>query len=453
MIGRYLYQLVFCGWSCLFPLLGIAEISIAPDTLILSLESSIERALKYNLQIQQSALAIKSEQISWIQAKTNLLPSVGAVGRFNYNVGRSVNPITNDFTDQPVRSQDYGISADLLLYDGGRNIRAIRNQKGAVLAARYDLSATERETILAVMQAYLEVLLRRELWEEAYRRIQKTDEEIQRTQLLVDAGEVSPVNLTQLRAQRAENQLTVVRNQNDWQQAQLVLRQITFVASNQLIDVVNPDLNAEILPPTQSLSIIYQQAQRLDPALKRAVVHQELAESNIKIAKGAYLPTVNLSVGGYSSYSDSPPPYLESYTYTRQLDFNLRKYLSLELSVPIYSQGQVKARVQQAKVDHRRVDIALMEEQQRLWEALEIAYWNTKTSWEEYQAAQDRENAVRKAFKAAEVQFELGVIDVISYTQTERQLSEAVAARVQSKYQLIFYQKILDFYQQPSLGQ
>ena len=443
MKNYVLYQCV------LLFLMGTLRAATPPDTLKLSLETSIERALSRSLQVKQDALTIEAEQAATEQAHANLLPSVGAISRYNYNVGRSINPVTNDFTDQPVRSQDYGISADLTLYDGWRNVRAIRNQKDALQAARHDLSATERQTVLSVMQAYLSVLSRRELWEEAQQRVREADEELQRTQLLVTEGEASPTNLTQLRAQRAEDQLTAIRNRNDWQMAQLQLRQLLFIPINQPIRVADPDLAEEALPISQPLAVLYEQAQQVDPALKGAALRQTIAQRGIKIAKGAYLPTVTLNAGGYSSYSDTPPPYLETHSYGDQLDFNLRKYVSLELSIPIYNQGRVKSQVQQAKIEHQRADVSMVQQQQRLWEALETAYWNAHTSQEEYQAAQEREATAREAFASATTQLELGVIDVINYSQVKQQLNEAVAARVQSKYQVIFYRKILAFYQRP----
>ena len=438
------------GWLCLLLITGNLQAAPA-DTLLLTLETAVERALSHNLQIKQDALAIKSQQTAVDQAKANLLPSVGAVSRYNYNVGRSINPVTNDFTDQPVRSQDYGISADLTVYDGWRNVRTIRNQKDALQAARHDLSATQRQTVLSVMQSYLSVLSRRELWEEARYRVQETEQELQRTQLLVVSGEVSPTNLTQLRAQRAEDQLTAIRRQNDWQLAQLQLRQWLFIPSHQAIRVVAPKLPESTLPETESLAALYEQAQRIDPALRGAAVRQSMAERDVKIAKGAYLPTLKLNLGGYSSYSDNPPPFLERYSYTDQLDFNLRKFISFELSVPIYNRGQLKSRVQQAKIDRQRTDLSMIQQQQRLWETLETAYWNVQTLTQEYRAARERASTAEEAFQSATTQFELGVIDVISYSQAKRQLNEAAAAAIQTKYQLVFHRKMLAFCQSATL--
>lgn len=434
--------ILFWGLLAYIPILASP-----PDTLTLTLEKAIERALQQNLQLQQDALSIKTAQVNLDEAKSNLLPALSGVSRYNYNVGRSVNPVTNDFTDQPVRSQDYGLSASLTLYDGWRNIRTIQQGKDGLQLAGLELATSRRQTVLTVIQAYLEVLTRRTLWKEAQQRIVETDQELQHTERLVEVGEVSPTNLTQLKAQRAEEQLTMVRYHNDWQLAQVQLRQLLFLSADQPVALSAPVVEQTINYSVPLLTTLYQHAQLLDPALQGASINQMIAERAIKMARGAHLPTVRLTLGGYSSYSDNPPPFLENYTYARQLDFNLRKFVGLEMSIPIYNQGQIRAGVQRATIDRQRADLSQLQAQQRLWETLETAYRNTQSALKEYEAAIAREAAAEEAFRSTTTQFNLGVIDVISYSQVKSQRNEATAVRIQARYRALFFQKILAFYQ------
>ena len=421
------------------------------DTLLLSLDECIDQALQQNLQVQQSALEIEAAQIDLHEAKNRLLPNLAGVSRYNFNVGRSVNPVTNDFTDQPVRSQDYGLSAGLTLYDGWRNVRAIQQGKSALQRAGYSLAASRREIVLTVIQSYLEVLTRRALWKEAEQRIEETNQELKHTERLVAVGEVPPPNLTQLKLQRSEEQLTAVRYRNDYQLAQVQLRQLLFLPVSQLFHLQTPTHEQESLRDLVSLEALYSRAQTIDPAIKGAAVDQKMAQRTVKIAQGGYLPTVQLTLGGYSSYSDNPPPFLETLSYSGQLDFNLRKFVGFELTLPIYNRGRVKADVQRARVDLQRADLSQLQTQQRLWETLETAYRNTQSARDEYQAAQEREAAAEEAFASASVQFELGVMDVVSYSQVKSQRNEATAFRIQAKYRALFFEKILTFYQEATI--
>ena len=436
--------------GCLLVLLLRGPAGATPtDTLVLSLEECIEYALQHNLQLQQDALAAETARVAVSEAKGLLLPSVSGVGRYNYNVGRSVNPVTNDFTDQPVRSQDYGLSANLTLFDGWRTIRTIRYRQDDLRAVQYELSASQRQVVLTVIQTYLEVLTQQELLVEARRRHRQTRHEIARTQRLITSGEVSPTQRTQLEAQRADDQLTVVQRKNGQQLALLRLRQLLNVPVKQPVRVLPPpSADQRVVATLPSLPELYQRAQRVDPALQGAALRQAMAQQAIKIAKGAYLPVLQATAGGYSSYSDNPPPFLEQLSYGGQLDFNLRKFVGLELSIPIFSQGQVRGAVQRAKIDQRRADVAVLQQQQQLWETLETIHGNAQAAVEEYRAAQERVVAVRKAFRSATTQLSLGVIDILGYSQAKQQLNEAMAYRVQAKYRALFHRRLLTFYQQ-----
>lgn len=433
----------------LFPLAGAANLQ--SDTLLLSLDECIDRGLQQNLQVQQNALAIETAQIDLYEAKSRLLPNLAGVSRYNFNVGRSVNPVTNDFTDQPVRSQDYGLSASLTLYDGWRNVRAIRQGKDALQGASFSLAATRREIVLTVIQSYLEVITRRALWAEAKQRIAETNQELKHTDRLVAVGEVSPANLTQLKLQRSEEQLTAVRYRNDYQLAQVQLRQLLLLPSNQRLYLQAPTHKQEALQDLPSLENLYTRVRSIDPAVKGAEVGQKMARQAVKIARGGYLPTVQVTLGGFSSYSDNPPPFLETLSYGDQLDFNLRKFIGFELTLPIYNRGRIKADVQRARIGLQRADLEQLQAQQRLWETLETAYRNTQSARDEYRAAQEREAAAQEAFASASVQFDLGVMDVISYNQVRSQRNEAVAFRIQAEYRALFFEKILSFYQQETI--
>lgn len=419
-----------------------------PDTLVLTLDRCIKRALKQNFQVQQNTLQVKTARVNLQEAQNNLLPSLSGVSRYNYNVGRSVNPVTNDFTDLPVRSQDYGLSANLTLYDGWRNVRNIRQQKDAVRLSQYELNASQRQTVLTVLQTYLTVLSRWALWQDAQRRLNETEAELDRIRELVTAGELSPVQLTQLKAQRADDRLTVVRTRNDWQLARGQLRRLLFVPPDRAIRIRAPRLD-QSGAPLPDLTEVYQQASAVSPALRGVTTQQLMSDRAVKMARSAHLPTVQLTLGGYSSYSDRPPPFQESYSYVDQLDFNLRKFVGVEMTLPIYNRGRIRAEVQRATIGQQQADLEFQQARQQLREAVETAYYNAMAARDEYRATQERELAMQEAMRSATHQFEIGVIDAITYSQARSQLSEATAARIRTKYQAMFYQKILDFYQNP----
>ena len=90
------------------------------------LTNCINYALTNNIQIQKSKITLEQSKISTKLAKAQLFP----------NLSGSIN---QDFTNYPIQtaggttsssySGNYGISSSLLLFDGGKTEKNIREQK------------------------------------------------------------------------------------------------------------------------------------------------------------------------------------------------------------------------------------------------------------------------------------------------------------------------------------
>lgn len=427
--------------------------AVQSDTVTFSLEECIAFALKNNLELRHKEMDIKAGSIDLARAKNNLLPSINGSTQYYFNQGRSLDPVTNAFTDAPVKYQKYGLNVNLTLFDGLMNFRTIKNKKEHLQASIYGKSAYQRVVIVDIVKAYLDVLLLTELLKDGEQRSRSTLEELHRTERLVKAGEISPTELSQLKAQYADNQLTVISRKNDVRIGYLQLQQLLNVSSEHPFQIEIPAMAKQNISSFPfSLEGLYEIAQQLEPGIKEASLKKEIAEREIAIARGNYYPQLQLLAGAYSSHSSNPAVFLNESSYLDQLDFNLQKFVGFELSIPVSNNGKIKSQVQKAKVLEQMAEIDLLIARQSLWKALETVYANALAAKEEYHAATTRTLAVEEAYENASRQFELGVIDAIAFSQSQSQLENAVSYQIQRKYEAVFYQKMLSFYQGQSLN-
>src|SRR5215211_4763415 len=68
----------------------------------LTLQQSIETAIKNNLNVKQSEFLMQTAGVTQRQAKTNLLPDLIANVNHGINQGRSIDPFTNSYINQQV---------------------------------------------------------------------------------------------------------------------------------------------------------------------------------------------------------------------------------------------------------------------------------------------------------------------------------------------------------------
>ena len=85
-----------------------------------SLERCIQYAQQNSLTIKQSEYAVESAQLQEKSSKAERYPNLNASGSFGIQSGRTIDPTTNDFVNQSVSFNSYGLNAGATLFNGFR---------------------------------------------------------------------------------------------------------------------------------------------------------------------------------------------------------------------------------------------------------------------------------------------------------------------------------------------
>lgn len=243
-------------------------------------------------------------------------------------------------------------------------------------------------------------------------------------------------------------------------------------------EVESPDEGGMIAP----LSEIYNTAVALQPDVKAAEARVESAEYDVAIAQGSRSPSISASgfLGtAYSSVADDmlpkegssfteiempvgylasdptqtvvstrsiPTEYTEN-TYWNQLDFNLRRGVSIDMNIPIFNGWQTKSAVSRAKINKEMAAMDVVNTKNVLRQNIEQAYLDVQAAQQRYAATKKQVEALQEAFRVNEQKFNLGVINALDYNLAKTNLNVAESEMIQSKYDYVFKTKILDFYQ------
>ncbi len=482
---------------CLTSLCFISHSLIAQDnpsanTRQLSLQECIDIAVANNLTIRTTELNVLQDQVALEQSKADLLPSLNANTGFGYNVGRSINQFTNEYVDQPVTQQNMGITADVILFNGFRKLKTIKRNKLNLLDSQYGLKAQQNEITLDVVEAYVQTLLNAELLRNAQFTSQSTQSQLERTRRLVDAGSLPIGNVLQLESQAATDELNIINATNNLALAELQLRQLLLIPEDEIIEVEEPvfDLPESIQLPNSAYEIYQQSAMDL-PQIKQAEAQVDAAQYGIAIAKADFYPRLNLSGGLFSQYSSIAPPQIpvsgtnnitrvfptENFlvvpdglpgfeagsripvfteaelpaeftdnTYLNQLDFNFRRFVQLNLSIPIFNNWQVRSNVSNAQIGLENARLNEVNQRNLLRQTIEQVYLNVRFNAQQYQAAERRVAQFQRAFEDTERRYQAQAIDVYAYNQAQNDLTAAEADALQTKYNYLLSLKVLDFY-------
>jgi outer membrane protein len=319
------------------------------------------------------------------------------------------------------------LSGSQLLYSGGRTGAAMAIAREYREVARLGMVEQTAEIELQVRTAYVNALLAQEIAASAQQALEQAEAFLQQERLRLSAGRASELEVLRAEVSRDNLRPQLVQAQNSAELSLLNLKRLvdvpldTPVALTTRLDVpgaealARPVLAAEALERRASVA----QAER----------QETIAQQNIRVARGAFLPSVSLSMNyGKLLYPTS--------TVDFSGDWRTDWTAGLNVSIPLLSGGQRAAQLQQARIQAEQARLQLAQ----LREGVQLQYT---------QAAGERERA-RTAIVARQttVQAAQRVYDltVLRYNQglaTQLEVSQARLELLQARTNLA--QAVADF--------
>jgi outer membrane protein len=442
-----------------------------------TLQQCVDYAIKNNIQVKQTQLSADLAQSNLTQSKANLLPSLNANASNFYNYGKTIDQFTNSFATERVRSDRYSLQSNVTLFNGLQAYNTIKQNQLALSASKYDKEKMVNDIALFVASAYLQILFNLELLDISNQQVLLSKAQVERTKKLLDAGSIARGNLLNIESQVANEELTVINAENNLAISYLNLAQLLELTDTKNFKIVRPALpeliNAEI---KEDVASIYQNALSNRPEIKSADLKLKSAEKGIAIAKGALSPQLTMggSYGsGYSglskrlignpTYGIAPTGYFTSSNedvlgpvllnsfertpFSTQIKDNVNKSFGFNLSIPIFNGFQVKNAINRAKINKENAQLNLEAEQKQLYKSIQQAYSDAQGAIKKYSASQKAVSALRESFLYSEQRYTLGMLNPLDYTDAKNKLTKAESELVQAKYDFIFKQNILNFYQ------
>ena len=425
-------------------LLGLVFSASAQEGKKWTLRECVEYALENNISVKQSELDLENAKLNKMDAIGNLLPTLNGNASYTTNTGASINPTTNQFENETFSSFTTGASSSLTLFDGLRNIRQLQRAKLSRLASQYQLEKMESDIALAVANSYLQVLLNKANLEAIKSQNEVSQEQLERTQNLVDAGTLPQGDLLEIKATIANEIQQIVVAENNIQISLISLAQLLLIEDYETFQIVDEGyevISTEIadLAPQE----IIRNAQSSRPEVKIAEKNVELAEKDVEIARGSYYPTLSAFFNYNTRYSDND--FLNR-NFTDQLWQNDGLGYGFRLNVPIFNGLSVRTNVKRNKINLQRTEYQLEQAKLDLESNVYQAYVDAKGAAKSYEAALSALESQELAFEYATDRYEVGLTNAFDFSQSKQRFDNAKINVNQAKYDYIFKLKVLELY-------
>lgn len=448
-----------------------------------SLKQCVDYALANNLAVQRSAYNVESSEVDLRQSQFSRLPSLNGSASYGYSWGRGLDPVSNQFVSQEIKSSNLSTNSSLLLFNSFRINNQVKQYQNAYQGSVEDLAKAKNDLILNVANIFINVVFNKELVNNARFQLESSQHQLERTTKQVAAGALPKSEQLNLDAQVATNEVTLIQQENALTLSILRLKQALRIPATQDLDVEIPNLSPEELVIDQSRDEIYSVARQTMPEVRAAEFKIQSSLYAVKAARGNLYPRLSLNGGintnfsstqeaqfypdftGYT-FSDKPVAYVGNAdasqpVYTRspngtyrntyglgdQFKDNIYKTLGLQLTIPILNGFTSRAAVQRSIVQNQQAKINAQEIEQTLRQNVETAYNDAISSSKTYNSALRQVAARTEAYRMMEQRYSAGSATSFEYQIAQNNLFQAQADLSRAKYDFIFKKKVLDFYQ------
>lgn len=443
-----------------------------------TLEDCIDYALENNLDIQKQIQAVEADRATLLQSGLSMLPNLNFSASNIWNTGQTIDQYTNTFATTTVRSNNFGISSNMTLFNGLQKFNAVKRNQIELMASRYDLDVIKNDISLAVAGYYLDILFNKEILDVAERQLATTEEQVERVRKMVEAGAAAQGDLLNIQAQASTEELNAVAARNNLNISYLSLQQLIDLPISSDFDIEKPRLK-EVAPPKEMVTAetIYGHALTTRPEIKSAELRIESAKKSLAIARGAQSPSLTFGGSYATGYSgaaktadaDIPPvittypigitqlthdtvlgyQYTYSYrtkTFSEQWNDNDNFSVGFNLYIPIFNGWQVRSSITQAKIQRNIAELDLEQKKRTLQKTIEQAYADAVAALQKYNSADQKVQAQEESFSYTEQKFDVGLVTSYDYNNSKKDLTSAQSELLQAKYDFIFKTTILDFY-------
>jgi len=149
---------------------------------------------------------------------------------------------------------------------------------------------------------------------------------------------------------------------------------------------------------------------------------------------------VNASSSG--NYTDR----LQSSFGDQVFDQRRTESIGFNLSIPIFDRLQTRNQVQQARVQRDNARITLEGNRQNVAIQVREAYLDYGNAQKRLDVTAVQERAAERALEATQERYNVGSATLVELTQAQADFVSAASDRVQARYELVFQQRLIDYY-------
>ncbi len=401
------------------------EDGMGEQTVKLSLEQCIQRALAVNTEVLKAGYEVQRSKSSVLTSFSAFLPKVGTSA--SYSRWETGGRVIDDWIVTTDRSYSTSIYLVQSLFTGGRNLTGFLQAREQRKVSEEVLRRTKHEVAFTAIQKYLEVLRAERLLKVKEEALELSKQRYQKAQAMMEVGSAVRSDVLRAKVELKRNELDVIVARNNLRIAQASLCHFLGIedgCSLELEDI----LEAE--GKEYNLNEALQLATSLRPELRAAQASLEARKYGLWYERSGWLPNVTFR-GSYDWTGSELPERLS--TIGEDSRWGWRINLSFDLFTGLRRLSQTRSAsllVKSAEQDlvQTRRDISL---------EITQAFYNVQEAKQRVEVSKATVEVAEEELKLAEERYRLGSATMLEQIDAQVALSEARTSYIEALYDYV----------------
>lgn len=422
-----------------FLVMAFMQLHAQSEDFTFTLEEAKAYALKNGYQIKLAELDVDKSKSKVNETISIGLPQISAGGQYINNIEIPPTAVPAEFfggEEGELATVRFGaeqtmsanITANQLIFDGSYLV-GLQATKVYLELSKNELEKSKIDVLSLVTQAYGNVLVAEENLEILNNNRKNLEQLAYESEEVFKAGlgEEQDRDQAKLNLQSLTNQY-----ENAGRQLEVAKNQLKFMIGVPVEANLTLTDNLDAIISTSKGSFAEKEFNLENHIDYRSVITQEKATQLVlKQNKSVYLPTLS----GFYTYQTNS--FSNEFNFFGDGDWLSGQFVGLNLNVPIFTSFANKNRVQQAKLDYQKIQVA----KQQVEQNLKIQSENAKSiylfSMNQFEIANENLDLANRIYDKEKAKYDEGVSSSLSLTIANNQLLQAQQTYIQASFQLI----------------
>lgn len=420
--------------------LYISSPGFSQEKLKLTLDQSVELALKQNPQHLATAKRVDAARSGLREAVSAFFPSLNGQGMRTLDEkvmelefpsmipGEPPQRVEIDFT----RDYQFALSLSIPIFAGGQLISGYRQADLNLESSKQGLKQSKQNTVFNTKRAFYGILLAEDFVRVSEEAVKDAEEFYKNVKLQHEVGVASQFDLLRSEVRLANLKPQLIKAKNSLEIAKLNLKTILGIDLSREIEIEG---KMHYKPVEVDLDECIEKALANRPELKQLNFQEGIARQGFKMARASGLPSVAVS-GQYNYWADQ-------FNFK---DDNWQNYYSLNLvlNIPIFNGLSSSAKMAKSKAVIKELELTQEGLMERLKFEVRQAILKINEAEESLLSQEKNVEQAEESLRIANLNYNEGLVTILDVQQAQTALAQAKTNYSQALYDYVAARAELD---------